>query len=440
MDAWSLVPPFVVITLGILMRRAFEPLLIGCLVGFFMIDRGRFPGNFIEALQAALMDKDMVWIILVCGLYGALIQLMIDSGGVFAFGEWALKHVRSRRSALLTSWLVGVIIFIDDYMSALATGATMRRITDRYRISREQLAFMVTATAPPVCMLIPMSTWSIYCGGLLEANQIVGTGGGFGGFLRTLPFMFYPWVIVLMALLMAFGVLPLFGKMRKADQLAESTAPVAHELSASQAPKSHPLFFFVPLAVLIGATLYLDKDALKGVMAGVAFTFLMYWVLKVMPFARLSDTVFEGFKSMIFALAILTMSYVLKKVGDQMGLTTYVINSVKPILSKQMLPVVVFLALSFISYLTDSSWGMYAVAIPIVAPLAMGIGANVWVALAAVFSAGAFGSQASFYSDATVLTASSTECDNVQLSMAQLPYNLIALAISSGLFIFAGAL
>ena len=129
--ALCLIPPLVVIVLAILIQRAFEPLLIGCLVGFIIIKPTDFPGNFIDSLKKALQHEDMVWIILVCGLYGSLIHLIIQSGGVFAFGNYVLKYVKSRRSALITSWFLGLFIFIDDYMSALATGVTMRKITPK---------------------------------------------------------------------------------------------------------------------------------------------------------------------------------------------------------------------------------------------------------------------------------------------------------------------
>ena len=195
MGIYSLVPPLVVVILGIVTRRAFEPLLAGCLVGFLMISPSGFPGNFVEAMTKTLQQEDMVWVILVCGLYGSLIHLIIQSGSVMAFGDYLLRYVKNRRSSLLVSWLMGVIIFIDDYMSALATGVTMRKITDTYQVSREMLAFMVSATAAPVCLLIPMSTWSIYCGSLLESNQVVEKGQAFQGFVHTIPFMFYPWAI-----------------------------------------------------------------------------------------------------------------------------------------------------------------------------------------------------------------------------------------------------
>ena len=444
--ALCLVPPLVVIVLAILIRRAFEPLLIGCLVGFIIIKPTDFPSNFIDSLKKALQHEDMVWIILVCGLYGSLIHLIIQSGGVFAFGNYVLKYVKSRRSALLTSWFLGLFIFIDDYMSALATGVTMRKITDNYRISREMLAFQVNAMAAPICVLIPMSTWSIYVGKLLEDNQVVAKGDGFSGFLCTIPFMFYPWVTVLIALLVALGKFPLFQKLKLAEQRALETgvlSPPNSVMSAvSDVPtdlsKAKPIYFFLPLSILIAATLWLDKDALKGVLVGVSFTFFYYWLSGVMRFSDITDGIFEGFKSMVFALAILTMSYVLKRVGDEMGLTPYVIESVKPILSKGLLPMMIFISLSFISYTTASSWGLYAVAIPIVVPLAQALGANVWVSLAAVISSGAFGSHASFYSDVTVLTSSSTECNNMELSLSALPFNLVAMAVAALLFLASG--
>jgi Na+/H+ antiporter NhaC len=217
-----------------------------------------------------------------------------------------------------------------------------------------------------------------------------------------------------------------------------SATPTATNDITSKLSQAKPIYFFLPLVVLIAATLLLEKDALKGVMAALVFTFLFYGAFGVMKFTEVTDGIFEGFKSMVFALAILTMSYVLKMVGDKMGLTPFVINSVQPVLSKELLAAAIFASLSFISYTTASSWGMYAVAIPIVVPLANAMGANVWLALAAVVSSGAFGSQASFFSDVTVLTATSTECNNMELSYAQFPYNLVAWGLSVFLFLAFG--
>jgi tetracycline resistance efflux pump len=435
----ALVPSFIVVVLSVWLRRAFEPLLVGCLVGYLLISPSAFPNNFIEGLSQTLQEKDTVWVILVCGLYGSLIHLIIQSGGVFAFGELALKYVNTRRKSLITTWLMGVFIFIDDYMSALAVGVTMRKITDKYRVSRELLAYLVNATAAPICVLIPMTTWSIFCGKLLEDNKIVPQGGAFQGFLQTIPYMFYAWVAVIVAFLVSMNAMPLFSKMKQAEnRVANEIQPQKNIETAPVNTLAKPIHFFLPLIVLVIATIYLDKDALKGIFAGLTFTFLYYLGTRLMTFEQLSDGIFEGFKSMIYALAILTMGYVLKKVGDKMELTPYVISSLQPYLSKTVLAAVIFVALSLISYLTAASWGLYLVAIPIVVPLAQSLGANVFLSLGAVFSAGVVGSQSSFYSDASVLTASSTECDGMEMFLTALPYNLLSITIATIFFLIAG--
>ena len=449
---YCLIPPFVVILVAILVRRSFEALLVGCAVGFAMISyhdsEGTFlqrlqlfPGNLIDGFKHTLQSEDMVWVILVCGLYGSLIHLIIQSGGAMAFGNYMLRFIKNRKSALFVTWGTGILIFLDDYMSALAVGVTMRKITDKYRISRELLAYIVNTTAAPLCVIVPLSTWSIYCGKLI--NQEVDVDP-FTGFLYTIPFMFYGWVSVLLALAVAMGYFPLIGKLRIAEARVKNGGSLLPEGSVVQEQKSEeqfenakPYYFFVPIIALIVFTLYF-KDALPGALGGVVFTILFYALFKVNRYSDLSDGVFDGFKSMIFALGILTMSYVLKMVGDKMGLTQYVITSVSPILTKEYLAAVVFVALAAIAYLTSSSWGMYAVALPIVIPVAAALGANIWMSIAAVISAGAFGSNASFYSDVTVLTATSTECNNLEHSFSQLPYALISLMISTLLFLVFG--
>ncbi|MEY4937506.1 MAG: hypothetical protein RIS64_3865 [Bacteroidota bacterium] len=251
--------------------------------------------------------------------------------------------------------------------------------------------------------------------------------------------MFYAWVSVILALLVSMSAFPLFSRMKKAEnRVVNDMLPKQIVETKAVNPLAKPIHFFLPLIVLVLATIFLEKDALKGIFAGLTFTFFYYLLTGLMTFNQLSDGIFEGFKSMIYALAILTMGYVLKKVGDQMGLTPYVIASVKPFLSKTVLAAVLFVALSVISYLTAASWGLYLVAIPIVVPLAQSLDASVYLSLGAVFSAGVVGSQSSFYSDASVLTASSTECDGMEMFLTALPFNLLSITIATILFLIAG--
>ena len=198
------------------------------------------------------------------------------------------------------------------------------------------------------------------------------------------------------------------------------------------------MYFILPLAITLICTFLLDYDALKGVMIGVAFTFIFYLVIRLGSFQQLSETIFTGFNSMVYALALVVMSYILKEVGDTMGLTEYVIGGVKPLINKELLPVLIFISVSLITYTTGSSWGVYAVVIPIVIPLAQSLGANVLMSIGAVVSTGVFGANACLYSDATILTAQSTGTNNIKHSLSQLPLALLAFALTAIIYLVLG--
>ncbi|MCS6916760.1 MAG: Na+/H+ antiporter NhaC family protein [Chitinophagales bacterium] len=442
--ALSLIPPLLVIVLAIRLRTSFEPLLLGCLTGFVIISLKGGPdffSGFVEALYKVMMDKETIWVILVCGLYGSLIGLLMGSGAAQSFAGMMLKNIPSRRTALLSTWLLGIVLFLDDYLSALTTGSTMKRVTDTFRISRELLAYIVNATAASVCVIVPLSTWTLFIGSILEECGFAASGTGNIAYWSVIPYVLYGWISVLLVPVVVMGWLPLFGRMRKAElhapqrMQAVAASPASHLFRAQPAA---PMYFLIPLAVLLLATFFLDFDALKGVMIAVLFTFLFYLFRRIASFRILSETVFSGFNSMVYALALLVMSYVLKEVGDQMGLTSYVIEKVQPLISGQMLPAVLFLAMGMIAWATGSSWGLYAVVIPLVIPLAQSCGAHILLTLGAVVSAGVFGANACLFSDATILTAQATETNNVEHALSQLPYTLCAFTVSLLLYLFFG--
>jgi len=449
--AIALIPPAVVIILAIKQRTSFEPLLIGCLVGYTIIglhDHTNVFTNFVDSFEKVLGSRDSVWVILVCGLYGSLIGLMVRSGGTFKFGEWALERIKTQKSALMGTWALGLFIFLDDYLSALTVGISMRKITDAFKIPREKLAYIVNTTAPPWCVIVPISTWTIFIGNILETSHVAAKGQGLSTYWKMIPYVSYGYVSVLIIPLFIYGVFPWFGRIKKADIRARETGQlVASEFNGTASidlklmnpdKQSKVMYFLLPIIVLLAATIFFDIDALKGVMVAVAFTFIYYLVIKLGTFSQLSETMFGGFGSMLYALAILMMSYVLKDVNDKMGLTQYVLHSASPYLNREFLPVIVFVSLSLISVTTGSSWGLYAIAIPLVVPLAQHFGSNVLLNCGAVISAGVFGANACLYSDATVLTAQSTECNNLDHGLSQLPYALIAFSLSAAVYVLLG--
>lgn len=449
--AWSLVPPAVVVGVALRTRRAFEPLLAGCLVGYLMIDWRRFPGNFLDSLLKTFQDESLVWVIVVCTLYGSLIQLMVASGGIGAFGDYLLRFLTTRRRTLLGAWALGVVIVVDDYLSALAVSSIMKRVTDTFRVPRELLAMLVNSTAAPVCVIIPLSTWSLYVGKLLEDAKLSPVGQGNWLYIRTIPFNFYPIFVVIIAGLVAAGVIPAVGRMGRAVRRAEASDGPAALVPAGSEPFANRLllpagamgksrYFVVPFLVLIGVTLATGLDALKGAAVAVAFTVAWFAATRVLRYDQAIESVWEGARGMLFTLAVLVMSYVLKNVGDAMGLTQYIVDGLRASANPRALPALIFLSLGLVSFATGSSWGVYAVAVPIVVALTAALGLSPWASLGAVVGAGTFGSHACFYSDAAVLTATGTECNNIEHGLTQLPYALLAFGLGTVGYLAVGYL
>ena len=442
----SLIPTTVVVLLALITRKTFESLVGGALTGYIILSGTGFFNDFTNGLLSVMQDPTIGWVILVCGLFGSLVHLLVMSGGTLAFSSYLLKHIKSRRGALFVTWLLGIVIFIDDYLNALTVGSSMKKVTDKFKIPREMLAYVVDSTAAPICVLIPLSTWAIYISGLLESEGVVSQGNGIVGYLNAIPFITYGWVAVMVVPLVSMNWIPPMGPMKKAEERARKgeLIPPNSEFITLKTPKpsrktkaklSH---FFLPLAVLITATVFFGIDALKGVITAVVFTTLYYMQQGVADFTQNMEGIFKGFKTMLYALAIVVMSFVLKEVNEDLGLTPYIIETVSPWLSHHYLPVIAFLSLALVTFATGSFWGVYAISLPIIIPLAQQLGVDIWLAVGAVISAGAFGSHACFYGDATVLSASASGCNNMAHVLTQLPYTLISGAVTALIYLLAG--
>lgn len=439
-----LIPTAVVLLIALKTHKTFEALLGGSVAGMLILHEESFFSEFTGTLQKVMIDPAIGWIILVCGLFGSLIQLLVKTGGTLAFAQSLAKYIDTPKKSLLMTWLLGLVIFIDDYLNALTVGNSMKKLTDQFRIPREMLAYVVDSTAAPICVLIPLSTWSIYVSGLLETTGAAATGEGLATYVSAIPFIAYGWLAVLIVPLVIMRIIPRLGAMKKAEFRVASGGAIAPENSPADPPAeerhdSSIWDFLLPIIVLIGVTIIADIDALQGVVASIAFIWLYQTLIrrKLSWFEALEES-FTGFKSMIYALAIIVMSFVLKEVNDGLGLTAFVIDGVLPIMNKAWLPAIAFLTLSAITFATGSFWGVYAIALPIIIPLSQEMGVHPNLAIGAVISAGAFGSHACFYGDATVLSASATGCNNMAHALSQLPYALIAALLSTIGFVVLG--
>ncbi|MFC3034014.1 Na+/H+ antiporter NhaC family protein [Pseudoalteromonas fenneropenaei] len=445
----SVIPPLVVLTLAVWLRRPILALVLGAIVGLALLDINAILGNFAAASLKVMGDETIGWLILVCGSFGALIALLVRTGGALAFGHNAIRLAKGPKSSLLMTYFLGIVIFIDDYLNALTVGETMRRVTDKFKISREMLAYVVDSTAAPICVLVPLSTWAVFFGGLLVDNGVAAEGEGISVYMQAIPYMLYAWVAVIMVPLVVLGVIPLFGPMKKAELATQRGEPAqaqtdrrdihtpdeyatkAIEQEFEHADEQGKLYnFLVPIGLLVAFTVYFDIDVWKGLLATLAVTIPFYLVQRLMPLADMLEQMIDGFKSMLPAIGTVIAAFIFKDVCDQLMLPQFVIESLSPYMTPQLLPAMVFLAMAVLAFATGSSWGIFAVTIPIVMPLAVAVEANIPLVIGALLSASSFGSQACFYSDSTVLAAQGSGCNLVSHAITQLPYALLAAAIA----------
>ncbi len=447
----SLLPAIFLIVYIFITKRILEALTLASVMGFIMVARGDVMGAFSSTLLDTMISEDIAWLIIVCGLMGSIISLIERAGGAFAFGEYVSTKAKTRKSALMWTWVLGLVIFIDDYLNSLTVGSCMAPLTDRHKVPREFLAYVVDSTAAPLCVLVPLTTWSVFASRLFEFNGWAPEGEGLIYFVKTIPYNFYAWTAALIVPLIIMGVIPIFGPMKKAEERVLLGGPLAPEGSeridirgATEdmiLPKNPRMInFFVPIIVLIVSTIYFDIDMQMGVITTVAVMFVMYMGQNLMSAMEFSDVALQGLKNMIFPLLLMVLAFLFAAVNDQIGFTYYVITSTTSVLTPALMPLIIFGVLAFTEFITGTNWGMYVIAFPIVLPIAMELNANVPLVAAAVLSAGVFGSHICFYSDATVLTSAACGCDNFRHAITQAPFGILAAVISAVMFLIAGLL
>lgn len=444
---WSSVPALFLIVYIFITKRIIESLTIASILAFFMCYKtGWFP-EFNASFIGVLKNEQTAWLFIVCGLMGSIITLIERGGGAAAFGEWVAKKSKTRKSTLLWTWVLGVLIFIDDYLNSLTVGSCMAPITDRHKVSREYLAYVVDSTAAPACVLIPISTWAVFMAGLLETNNLAPAGEGVKYFIQTIPYNFYAWFALAIVPLVILGIIPMFGPMKKAEQrsLEEGIlAPPGSEKIDINAKKNFEIAnpkvmnFFIPILFLIASTIYFDIDMQMGVITTIGFMFVFYVVQGIIKPEEFADIAVKGVINMLFPLIMIVLAFLFAEGNDKIGFIQYVINGSTKIMTPELLPAMIFIVLGCTEFIMGISWGMYIIALPIVIPLAISIGASPVVAVGAVCSAGVWGSHICFYSDVTILTSAATGCDNFRHAITQAPFGFLGAFLSLIAFLIAG--
>ena len=457
LGAWSALPSVIIVAWTFATKRILEALTIGTLVGLVMVSAtpAAALAEYPKVLQKALMSEDIAWLIVVCGLMGSLITLLRVSGGALAFGNWVAQRVKSARSALGWSWLLGCVIFIDDYLNSMTVGSSMARVTDRYRVPREMLAYVADSTAAPLCVIVPFTTWAAFAGRVIQRSGWTEPGlSELDIFCKTIPYNLYGWLAALVVPLVIWGVIPHLGGMRSAYKRVEAGGPLAPEgserislLPNDKGEKAEELKsgkkprlwnFLLPIAVLIGATIVFDNDLAKGVLTALPFTYLLFICQRVVSPRDAWDAIVEGFRDLILPLMLMVFAFVFADVNERLGFVKWAISAGDSFMTAATAPAIVFIILAITEFVTGTNWGMYVIALPIVIPLARTLHVDLPLMVAACLSAGVFGSHVSFCSDATVITSAACGCDNYRHAITQLPYGLLAAAFSLIGFLILG--
>lgn len=437
--ALTLIPIVFIIVTAILTRKSFESLMAGSVIACMIMHGTGFFLPWVDMLLETLSDPENQWVILVCGLFGSLIAMLRESRGTSGFIRIGEKLCRSERSALLGTFILGAVIFVDDYLNMLTVGTCMRPICDRRKVPREALAYLLDSTGTPICVLLPFSTWTAFYISLFmkeEAVQAMHFSSGLAMYIQTIPYIFYAIITVIMVFLFAMGWMPRIGPMKKAYERVKKTGRTYSEesekynLEAEDTDTNGNIAdFLLPILVLIIVTILAD-DILAAVIVTLALCLVMYIPRKKMTFTQWSGLLITGFCEMMPTLAILAGAFTVARCCNAMHLPEYVISTVQPFVTPQTYPMIIFLVVSALTFATSSTWGISTIVIPIIIPLAAAVNADMILTMAAILSGSTFGSHACFYSDATVLASAASRVENMEHAFTQIPYAAIGAVIT----------
>lgn len=427
-------------------RRCVECMIVGSMVAAIFLSGGGFLTTWSESLQNMLAEN--VWVMLVCLLFGGLISLLTDSKGSFGFSKYISKFCNSEKKTLMTTFIMGILIFVDDYLNVLSIGACMKKISDKQKLPRESLAYILDSTGAPVCVLLPFSTWAVFYASLFYEQESVqainGVTSAMSAYVKAIPFCFYPIVALIVVFLFAMGWMPKLGLMKKAYARVAETGKVYSDASRKynhdeyeEEEDGNIWNFLIPMGVLVGVAV-VTGDILVAVIIALIVCFIMYVPRKIISVDGFLSSMIRGFGDMLPTLTMLLVTFVLKDISGQMGMTEYIIELAEPFLFATIFPAMVFLLGAILAFTTGSDWGMSSIITPIVFPLGAALGANPVLIMAAIISGGTFGSHACFYADATLLASQSSGIENMEHALSQIPYVIIASVISVVCFVVAG--
>ena len=465
---WALLPPLVAIVLALITKEVYSSLFVGIVVGALIYSGFKFEGTVTQIFEGGIIkvlsDSYNVGILIFLVILGSVVCMMNKAGGSAAFGRWASKKIHTRVGAELAAIVLGILIFIDDYFNCLTVGSVMRPVTDRHHVSRAKFAYLIDATAAPVCIIAPISSWAAAVSGFVEGQD------GLAIFVRTIPYNFY----AILTIVMMVGMVLMkteFGAMRtheinalNGDLYTTSARPYENATDdETPNPRGKVIDLVIPIVMLViccvismiytggffsgtdFVTAFSQSDASTGLAMGSAFglvfAIIFYMIRRVINFRDCMGCIPEGFKAMVPAIMILTFAWTLKAMTDSLGAAVFVEEAMRSVAGgiEVILPAIIFLVGCGLAFATGTSWGTFGILIPIVVAVFEKSSPEMMIISMSACMAGAVcGDHCSPISDTTIMASAGAQCDHVTHVSTQLPYAIVAAAVSFVTYIVAG--
>lgn len=459
---WALLPPIIAIGLALITKEVFSSLFIGIASGAILAANGNVLGTVDNVVSTGLISavSGTAGIFIFLVELGILVALVNKAGGSRAFGEWAKKHVKSKVGAGLCTFALGILIFIDDYFNCLTVGSVMRPVTDKHKISRSKLAFLIDATAAPICMIAPISSWAA------AVTQYAKDGQGLSLFIAAIPMNFYS----ILTLVFVIGLIVMkfdFGLMKKHEQNAEngdlfSGAMVSDNSTLQPNARGRVFDLVVPILVLLVSSIFalvynggiLDGATFTEAFGNTDATVALPWsgiitliitiiymcIRKVVTFKEAMEAIPKGFTAMVPAILILTFATALKNMTGELGADFFVGDMMRsfPATLAKLLPAVIFIVSCILAFATGTSWGTFGILIPIVTAMFNEADPLFVLGISACLAGAVCGDHCSPISDTTIMSSAGAECEHLNHVQTQIPYALFVAIVSFVCFIIAG--
>ena len=455
----SIIPVALAVVLAFVTRNTFVSLATACITGCFLAGKGIF--GFTDLLKVSLGNEDFIWVVTINMMVAVMAAYFEKSGAIQGFTAIVDKRNLKRKSIQLVTWLLGCLIFFSDSFSPLFVGGVMRKLSDKAKISREKLAYICDSTSAPVAVFLPITSWSAYlCGLTVGIGAIATQDDALKLFIKAMPLNFYAIFSVVFVGLICAGIIPEFGPMKTAEKRAfnegklvrDGAVPLMSQELTNMSPSDHIkprvfLNFILPIIIFLGVSLgtFAVIGSTKVMEAAVIVVVFMTvsLIIQGMPLQEVSDTFMLGIKGAMPAIVILALAYPLNSLSKEMGTANFIINCTQSFLTPALLPVIIFVVAAVMAFATGSSWGTFAICLPIALPLAFNAaGGSVTMLAAACFAAvaggGVFGDHCSPMSDTTILSSMGAASDHIDHVKTQLPYALVVAALCSICYLVIG--